>query len=77
MYRFHLEFEKEKKEEGRVRITKQTRRKQSCPVLEVKVQQAMPLWLTALLDAGGIRKASFSKYGEAFRQQLLGTRIAG
>ena len=46
-------------------------------ILEVKVQQAMPLWLTALLDAGGIRKASFSKYGEAFRQQLLGTRIAG
>ena len=40
-------------------------------ILEVKVQEAMPLWLASILSAGGIRKASFSKYGEAYRQQLL------
>ena len=40
-------------------------------ILEVKVQEAMPLWLTEILSAGNIRKGSFSKYGEAYRQQLL------
>ena len=40
-------------------------------VLEIKVQDAVPLWLARLLSAGGIYKASFSKYGEAYRQQLL------
>lgn len=39
-------------------------------ILEIKVQQAMPLWLTEILSAGNIRKGSFSKYGEAYRQQL-------
>ncbi|MBO6039656.1 MAG: polyphosphate polymerase domain-containing protein [Oscillospiraceae bacterium] len=39
-------------------------------ILEVKVQQAMPLWLSAILSAGGIYKSSFSKYGEAYRRQL-------
>lgn len=38
-------------------------------VLEIKVQGAMPLWLTAILDEGQIYKSSFSKYGEAFRQR--------
>ena len=38
-------------------------------VLEIKVQGAMPLWLTAILDEGQIYKSSFSKYGEAYRQQ--------
>ena len=38
-------------------------------ILEIKVQEAMPLWLTAILDEGQIYKSSFSKYGEAFRQQ--------
>ena len=46
-------------------------------ILEVKVQQAMPLWLTHILDKGRIYKNSFSKYGEAFRQQLLSARAAG
>ena len=46
-------------------------------ILEVKVQQAMPLWLTHILDEGRIYKNSFSKYGEAFRQQLLSARAAG
>ena len=42
-------------------------------ILEVKVQNAMPLWLTSILSAGKIYKASFSKYGKAYRQQLLKT----
>ena len=46
-------------------------------ILEVKVQEAMPLWLTHILDEGQIYKNSFSKYGEAFRQQLLNARKAG
>ena len=46
-------------------------------ILEIKVQQAMPLWLTHILDEGHIYKNSFSKYGEAFRQQMLSTRRAG
>ena len=37
-------------------------------ILEIKVQEAMPLWLTAILDEGQIYKNSFSKYGEAYRQ---------
>ncbi|MBR4211099.1 MAG: polyphosphate polymerase domain-containing protein [Oscillibacter sp.] len=39
-------------------------------ILEIKVQQAEPLWLTSILDRGEIRKTSFSKYGEAYRQQI-------
>ena len=40
-------------------------------VLEIKAQDAMPLWLTKILSEGKIYKGSFSKYGEAFRQQLM------
>lgn len=39
-------------------------------ILEVKIQDSMPLWLAAILSEGEIRKTSFSKYGEAFRRQL-------
>ena len=42
-------------------------------ILEVKVQDAMPLWLAEILSAGHIYKGSFSKYGEAYRQLLLKT----
>lgn len=38
-------------------------------ILEIKVQEAMPLWLTKILDEGKIYKASFSKYGEAYKMQ--------
>lgn len=38
-------------------------------ILEVKVQAAMPMWLSAILDEGEIYKSSFSKYGEAFRRE--------
>jgi len=43
-------------------------------ILEVKVQQAVPLWLSKILTDGKIYKGSFSKYGEAYRQQLLNVR---
>ena len=39
-------------------------------ILEIKVQQAVPLWLRAILSALEIYKNSFSKYGEAYKQQL-------
>ena len=39
-------------------------------ILEIKVQQAMPLWLTEILTDAKIYKGSFSKYGEAFKRQL-------
>ena len=42
-------------------------------ILEVKIQDAMPLWLASILSEGKIYKASFSKYGEAYRQQLQKT----
>ena len=38
-------------------------------ILEVKVQGAMPLWLSAALSEGKIFKSSFSKYGEAYRRE--------
>ncbi|MCR5505868.1 MAG: polyphosphate polymerase domain-containing protein [Bacilli bacterium] len=40
-------------------------------ILEIKVQEAMPLWLTEILDKGKIYKNSFSKYGAAYKQQVL------
>ena len=40
-------------------------------ILEVKVQEAMPLWLTVALSECGIFRNSFSKYGEAYRKELL------
>ena len=39
-------------------------------ILEIKVQEAMPLWLTRLLDSGKIYKNSFSKVGEAYKRQM-------
>ena len=39
-------------------------------LFEVKTASSIPLWLTAALDRGGIRKSSFSKYGEAYRTLL-------
>jgi len=38
-------------------------------ILEIKVQQAIPLWLAHILDEGNIRVNSFSKYGEAYKRQ--------
>ncbi|MBQ1546712.1 MAG: polyphosphate polymerase domain-containing protein [Clostridia bacterium] len=39
-------------------------------ILEIKVQQAIPLWLTDILSEGKIYKNSFSKYGTAYKQQV-------
>ncbi|MBR5410643.1 MAG: polyphosphate polymerase domain-containing protein [Clostridia bacterium] len=36
-------------------------------ILELKVQDAMPLWLTSILSEGKIYKTSFSKYGSAYQ----------
>ncbi len=44
-------------------------------ILEIKVQNAMPLWLNAILNECGIRKSSFSKYGEAYRRELMQTLV--
>ena len=43
-------------------------------ILEVKVQGAMPMWLSRILDEGRIYKSSFSKYGEAYNRLLLSRR---
>ena len=40
-------------------------------ILEIKVQGAMPRWLSALLSQAGIYKTSFSKYGEAYRLEAM------
>lgn len=40
-------------------------------ILEVKVQQAIPLWLSKILNEGKIYRGSFSKVGEAYKQQVL------
>ncbi len=40
-------------------------------ILEIKVQNAMPIWLADILSEGQIYKSSFSKYGEAYRQQMI------
>ncbi len=45
--------------------------KKGWTILEIKVQEAMPLWLAEIISAGRITIGSFSKYGEAFRQQLV------
>lgn len=40
-------------------------------ILEIKVQEAVPLWLAAIISEGGITKSSFSKYGEAYCREIL------
>ena len=44
-------------------------------ILEIKVQEAMPLWLSNILSKDKIYKNSFSKYGEAYKQQILKSRM--
>ncbi|MBR5336460.1 MAG: polyphosphate polymerase domain-containing protein [Lachnospiraceae bacterium] len=44
--------------------------KEGWSILEVKVQGAMPLWLSSVLSEERIYKSSFSKYGEAYRLEL-------
>ena len=40
-------------------------------LMEIKVANAMPLWLTELLDQFKIYPVSFSKYGRAYQEQLI------
>lgn len=40
-------------------------------ILEVKVQDSIPLWLCNILSKGKIYKNSFSKYGEAYKREIL------
>ena len=39
-------------------------------LLEIKTAQSLPLWLAAQLDALGIFRSTFSKYGEAYKAIL-------
>lgn len=39
-------------------------------ILEVKVQNALPLWLAAILTKGHIYESSFSKVGEAHKAEM-------
>lgn len=41
-------------------------------ILEIKVQNALPLWLTAILTKGHIYESSFSKVGEAHKAEMKG-----
>ena len=43
---------------------------EGCAILELKVQNAVPLWLSRVLSEAGVYKTSFSKYGEAYRREL-------
>ena len=44
---------------------------QGSAILEIKVQSAVPLWLTRILSREKIYQASFSKYGEAYKREIL------
>ena len=37
-------------------------------ILEIKVQQELPLWLVEILSKGKIYKTTFSKVGEAYKK---------
>lgn len=39
-------------------------------IAEIKVQEAVPLWLARILSAAHIYKTNFSKYGEAYCREL-------
>ena len=39
-------------------------------ILEVKVQQAVPLWLSRALSECGIYRTGYSKYGEAYKKAV-------
>ena len=40
-------------------------------LMEVKTDSALPLWLVRFLNANKIYKTSFSKYGEAYKEERL------
>ena len=40
-------------------------------VVEVKTEMALPLWLLDIFNKGNIVRGSFSKYGEAYKQDII------
>ena len=44
-------------------------------ILEIKVQDSMPLWLTKVLAQNNIYKTNFSKYGEAYKRILKNSEV--
>lgn len=44
-------------------------------ILEIKVQGAIPLWLSKILNEGKIYMGTFSKYGEAYKKKVLAERM--
>ena len=46
-------------------------------ILEIKVQDAIPLWLSHILDEGKIYINSFSKYGKAYEELIKTAREEG
>jgi hypothetical protein len=43
--------------------------------MEVKIPEAMPLWLSAKLDELKIFPTSFSKYGNAYKTTIAKTAV--
>lgn len=46
-------------------------------IMEVKIENAMPLWMTKILSEFRIYPASFSKYGTEYTNYVTGQREAG
>ena len=46
-------------------------------LLELKTPGGIPLWMVRFLSDEGIRQASFSKYGAAYRQMIADEKIKG
>lgn len=46
--------------------------KEGTMLLEIKVPDVIPLWLTELLSAEGVYMTSFSKYGKEYKTYVLG-----
>lgn len=44
-------------------------------IMEVKIPEAMPLWLSAKLDELKIFPTSFSKYGNAYKTTIAKTAV--
>lgn len=44
-------------------------------IMEIKINQAMPLWMTRILSEYRIYPASFSKYGTEYRQYVEAQRL--
>ena len=42
-----------------------------CILMEIKIPNAMPLWLSSLLDEAGIYPTSFSKYGFCYQNYIF------